>query len=103
VISGSPPSTGAELSVIAGKERPAEGRTHNVRPRLISHSAGGERHVEWRSRCLREAGFDPARARELARDPQFDLHVLLELVDRGCPLELAVRIAAPLDWDERSP
>jgi hypothetical protein len=29
-----------------------------------------------------------------------DLHQLLELVDRGCPPELAVRILAPLDQDE---
>lgn len=32
----------------------------------------------------------------LAADSRFDLHALLELVDRGCPPMLAVRIVAPL-------
>jgi hypothetical protein len=31
----------------------------------------------------------------VAADPELDLHALLELVDRGCPPELAVRIVAP--------
>jgi hypothetical protein len=30
-------------------------------------------------------------------DFSFDLHALLELVDRGCAPDLAVRILAPLD------
>jgi hypothetical protein len=59
-----------------------------------------ERHVDWRSRCLREAGFDPTDADRFARAPGFDLHALLELVDRGCPPELAARILEPLDWEE---
>jgi hypothetical protein len=74
-----------------------------VSPRLIPPSTGNERHVAWRAQCLRGAGFDGPAARRLARDPAFDLHALLELVDRGCPPELAVRIAAPLDWEERPP
>jgi hypothetical protein len=32
----------------------------------------------------------------VASDPRFDLHALLQLVDRGCPPGLAVRILAPL-------
>lgn len=40
-------------------------------------------------------------AARLAPDPQYDLHALIELVERGCPPELAVRILAPLeDGDE---
>jgi hypothetical protein len=31
-----------------------------------------------------------------------DLHALIELVERGCPPELAARILAPLD-EERTP
>ena len=54
----------------------------------------------WREQCLREAGFPSSTAQALGRDMRFDLHALLELVDRGCPLDLAVRIAAPLDWEE---
>ena len=48
-------------------------------------------------RCLRGAGFDEREARRIGQDPGYDLHALLELVDRGCPPSLAVRILAPLD------
>lgn len=57
----------------------------------------GEAYVAWRSLCLRHAGFEPPEATRVARDTAFDLHALLELVDRGCPPDLAVRIVAPLD------
>lgn len=52
--------------------------------------------VEWRLCRLREAGFSPALAASLAR-LRVDLHALLELVDAGCPPELAARILSPLD------
>lgn len=51
---------------------------------------------DWRRCRLLEAGFPDALAESVAADPRFDLHALLELVDRGCPPGLAVRIAAPL-------
>lgn len=51
--------------------------------------------LAWRSSRLREAGFSPAVADILARDRDYDLHALLELTDRGCPPQLAVRILAP--------
>jgi hypothetical protein len=44
-----------------------------------------------------EVGFTPATAARLAADLRFDLHALIELVERGCVPELAVRILAPLD------
>ena len=50
----------------------------------------------WRRCRLLEAGFPAGLAEVVAADPRFDLHVLLELVDRGCPPELAVQILAPL-------
>ena len=50
----------------------------------------------WRRRRLIEVGFPGAVADVVASDPTFDLHALLQLVDRGCPPELAVRILAPL-------
>ena len=53
--------------------------------------------VDWRRSVLREAGFDPWLARELAGEARVDLHDLLNLVDRGCPPRLAARILAPLD------
>jgi hypothetical protein len=53
--------------------------------------------AEWRQRELLDAGFAPELAAGVAADGGFDLHALLELVDRGCPPPLAVRILAPLD------
>ncbi|MGH3361800.1 MAG: hypothetical protein ACRDOM_05005 [Nocardioides sp.] len=50
----------------------------------------------WRRCRLLEAGFPDDLADRVAANPRFDLHALLELVDRGCPPALAVRIVAPL-------
>jgi hypothetical protein len=75
--------------------RPA-GRIRGVRPKLIPARSD----VEWRSRCLRDAGFTRETAQWVACQTSFDLHALLELIDRGCPPEPALRIVAPLDWGE---
>jgi hypothetical protein len=56
----------------------------------------------WRRCRLLEAGFPRALADVVAADPRFDLHALLQLVDRGCPPDLAVRIVAPLPGEVRS-
>lgn len=53
--------------------------------------------LAWRREQLVGAGFPRDRAQRLAWDGRWDLHALLELVDRGCPPELAERILAPLD------
>jgi hypothetical protein len=53
--------------------------------------------VRWRARRLISAGFQVDEAQRLARTDRIDLHRLLELVDRGCPPDLAARILAPLD------
>jgi hypothetical protein len=53
--------------------------------------------VAWRAERLRGAGFSSGLARRVACQPAYDLHALLELIDRGCPAELAVRILAPID------
>jgi hypothetical protein len=50
----------------------------------------------WRRCRLLEAGFPATLAETVAADPRFDLHALLQLVDRGCTPDLAVRIMAPL-------
>jgi hypothetical protein len=57
--------------------------------------------VEWRRSRLLAAGFHGELAARLADDCSVDLHAVLELVDRGCPPELAARILAPLDRDHR--
>ena len=50
----------------------------------------------WRAAVLRSAGFAPQLARELADDPRYQVHELLELVEHGCPPALAWRVVAPL-------
>jgi hypothetical protein len=58
--------------------------------------------VGWRREQLRSAGFHCELASRLARDPRWDVHTLIELVERGCPPPLAVRILAPLDEEWRA-
>ena len=53
--------------------------------------------VEWRRDQLSRHGFTLPLAARIARDNRVDLHALIELVERGCAPELAVRILAPLD------
>ena len=53
--------------------------------------------VRWRRQQLAAAGFDAPLASRLSRDPRWDLHALIELVEQGCAPELAVRILEPLD------
>jgi len=60
---------------------------------------GAKPVVAWRARRLREAGLSRELAEAVAADCAYDLHALLELVDRGCPAELAVRILAPLEGE----
>ena len=60
--------------------------------------AGGHaRWADWRAQRLRCAGFRADIADRLAGDDELDLHELLELVDRGCPPDLAAQILAPLE------
>ncbi len=49
------------------------------------------------------AGFEESIASSLAADQSTDLHALIDLVERGCPPELALRILAPLEPDRKSP
>jgi hypothetical protein len=53
--------------------------------------------ARWRYEQLSRAGVPATLAGLLARDRRVDLHALIELVERGCPPRLAVRIVAPLD------
>lgn len=52
--------------------------------------------VTWRACRLHDAGFPWALADSVART-HTDLHELLQLVDAGCPPQLAARILAPID------
>jgi hypothetical protein len=53
--------------------------------------------VRWRCEQLVESGFALALAARVAKNARYDLHALIELVERGCQPELAVRILAPLE------
>jgi hypothetical protein len=61
------------------------------------HEDTGHEVVAWRRAQLADAGFPLSLAARVARDGRYDLHALLELVDRGCAPALAVRILAPLE------
>ena len=56
--------------------------------------------VSWRRDQLVRSGFQSELASQLADDWRYDLHRLIELVERGCSPELALRILAPLDQPE---
>jgi hypothetical protein len=56
--------------------------------------------VAWRRARLAESGFPLPLAARIARNPRFDLHELIELVQRGCGAELAVRILASLERED---
>jgi hypothetical protein len=63
-----------------------------------------ERHRDdvfaWRRSQLVRSGFSHRLAAHVADDGRYDLHQLIELVEKGCPPELALRILAPLEGDE---
>ena len=48
-------------------------------------------------RDVRQVDFESVT--RSSNETTVDLHELVHLVERGCPPETAVRIAAPLDWD----
>jgi hypothetical protein len=66
----------------------------------IRQQQGTPEVASWRRDQLVHAGFPLPAATRLARDPRYDLHALIELVERGCPHELARRILAPLEESE---
>jgi len=50
------------------------------------------RVVRWRAQELERAGFDASSAAELAERADVDLHRAVQLLESGCPVELAVQI-----------
>jgi hypothetical protein len=51
-----------------------------------------ERIRRWRAGELERAGYRPDQAAELAGRPDIDLHLAVELLERGCPTAVALRI-----------
>ena len=64
--------------------------------RQPDRSSEENRVVAWRVNRLRNVGCSARLSEVLARDSRYDLHALLELVDRRCPPEVAAQILAPL-------
>jgi hypothetical protein len=71
------------------------------KPRAVSAARRDARTgadlITWRRERLLRAGFDARLAARIAADCAMDIHALIELVERGCPPDIAARIAAPLD------
>jgi hypothetical protein len=63
--------------------------TTEYEPEPIEEDA---RVMQWRVEALERAGYAPKDVLAMAIDPQVDLHVAVDLVRRGCPHELALRI-----------
>lgn len=51
-----------------------------------------ERIERWRIEALERAGYDPRAAAKLAASLEVDLHLAIELIERGCAPDLALRI-----------
>ena len=51
-----------------------------------------ERVERWRQEALERAGYAPDVAAALAARHDIDLHAAVELVERGCPADIAARI-----------
>ena len=65
--------------------------------RSITTGPENDQILSWRRQQLCGSGFGATLAAQIAADARYDLHALIELVERGCPPLLAVRIQAPLE------
>ena len=85
-----------EAGSVRGKERRRPRHQVDVRTTVACEEALDE-VVRWRREQLLDSGFSTPVAARLADDPRYDLHALIELVERGCPQPLAARIVSPLE------
>ena len=51
-----------------------------------------ERIERWRAEELERAGYEPGAAAKIAVRSDIDLHLAVDLLARGCPQDLALRI-----------
>jgi hypothetical protein len=51
-----------------------------------------ERIERWRAEELERAGYDQTSAAELAARQDIDLHLAVDLLEHGCPVDTALRI-----------
>jgi hypothetical protein len=78
---------------------PLQGHKPSVRTET-TQDRGADQVVIWRREKLAQSGLPLSLASRLAQDPRYDLHALVELLERGSPPELAIRILAPLEGDD---
>jgi hypothetical protein len=64
---------------------------------IASLQPAGVEVDRWRREQLVLSGFPMTLATHVAKDPRYDLHRLIELVEQGCSPKLAARILAPLE------
>jgi hypothetical protein len=78
---------------------PIQGHKPIVRTQT-TRDRGADQVVTWRREQLAQSGLPLSLAARLAQDPRYDLHALIELLERGSPPELAIWILAPLEGDD---
>jgi hypothetical protein len=59
---------------------------------LAEKVTAGDPVRRWRLHELVRAGYDPCDALVLSGQQEIDLHLAIDLVERGCPPRTAVRI-----------
>lgn len=62
--------------------------THLITP----HQLEIDEVERWRFESLERAGYDAESATVLALSHDIDLHSAVELLERGCPVDLALQI-----------
>jgi hypothetical protein len=58
----------------------------------LEFDAEAERVVLWREEELERVGYERNAARDLAERNYVDLHLAMDLLRRGCPVDTALRI-----------
>lgn len=51
-----------------------------------------ERIERWRAEELERAGYEPRAAATIAVRPDIDLHLAVDILARGCPPDVALKI-----------
>jgi hypothetical protein len=79
-----------------GKQMEAQSRNPRAWPHM-RHDRGPNQVVIWRREQLVRSGLPLSMAARAAKNADYDLHALIELLGRHCPPELAIRILAPIE------
>ncbi|MDN5746812.1 MAG: hypothetical protein L0H31_17100 [Nocardioidaceae bacterium] len=77
-------------------------KVHHHRVDGLRTRQGTAEAFAWRCQSLLNAGFPAELVPDVAADPRLDLHAVFQLLDQGCPPELAIKIVEPLSNEMRS-